>query len=55
MANSPRHLEDVLVEKLQDVGGLDEETAGQVAFDVVEELENEGFFDDEPDDNCDGD
>lgn len=41
-----RTLEEALVEKLIDIGGLKEEEAADVAFTVVEQLDEEGLFDD---------
>jgi hypothetical protein len=47
MVMSVALLEKTLLDKLIEVGRLDEEDATQVAFDVVEELEEEGFFDED--------
>lgn len=46
MTGFARTLEDTLTKKLIDIGNIDEEEAADLAFSVVSDLEEEGFFDD---------
>lgn len=51
MIKSLRLLEETLAEKLANIGGVEPEEAEDIAFAVVEALEEDGFFDDDGDDS----